>query len=191
MSCSIGNLSKLVCCRVRSYSNVTHYYNAILTILLLVCDEQHSTTYASDTWSALDNLKSWTESIASSAQCTRNLTVSALSLDNHTTEVEVVLSYEFTSLLYGHALLLAKFSELLSILLSLRVVLWINDSSLVDVVKTPLSCEILNIGRVTDEDDVCEIISQNFIGCFQCTLLFCFREHDALLVSFSASYDLL
>ena len=94
-------------------------------------------------------------------------------------------------LLNSHALLLTKFSELLSILLRLRVVLWINDSSLVDVVKTPLSSEILNIGRVTDEDDVCEIISQNFIGCFQCTLLFCFREHDALLVSFSASYDLL
>ena len=36
-----------------------------------------------------------------------------------------------------------------------------------------------------------QLISQNFIGCFQCTLLFCFREHDALLVSFSASYDLL
>ena len=136
-------------------------------------------------------MKSWTESIASSAQCTRNLTVSALSLDNHTTEVEVVLSYEFTSLLYGHALLLAKFGELLCILLSLRIVFRINNSSLVDVIKTPLCCKVLNVGRVTDEDDVCNVISQNFIGCFQCTLLFCFREHDALLISFSASYNLL
>src|SRR5574344_1425375 len=65
-----GNLCQLIGIWHWSYSYITYHQYAILAILLLLRDKQQTTTYASDTRGTLDNLKSWTQSVAGSTQCT-------------------------------------------------------------------------------------------------------------------------
>ena len=126
------------------------------------------------------------QSVAGGAQRTRDLTVGTLGLDNHAAEVERVL-HEFASLLDSHTLLLAKFGEELCVLLCLRVVQRVYDSSLVDVVKIPLCGESLQLVGVADEDEVSQLVSEDAVGSLQCALLCCFREHNALLVALCTS----
>ena len=65
-----SNLGKLVGIRHRSYGNVTNDENAILTILFLLRDKQHTATYACNAGSTLDNLQCGTQGVASSAERT-------------------------------------------------------------------------------------------------------------------------
>ena len=73
----------------------------------------------------------------------------------------------------------------------LRVVLRVDDGSLVNVLKPPLCSELMDIGGVSNEDQIGDVVSQYSVGCFKGTLLFCLGEHDALLVGFRTCNDLL
>ena len=62
---SIGNLCQLVGGRIRRDSNVAHHDDTVLTILLLVREDQHGTADAGYARRAFDDLQSRTERIAS------------------------------------------------------------------------------------------------------------------------------
>ena len=117
-----------------------------------------------------------------------NLSVCVAGLDDHASQIERVL-HELAGLLYCHALLLAELSEQCCILFALGVVLRVDECSLVDILQSPLLCQSVNLVWVSDEDKVCDVVSQNLVGGSQCALLCCFGEHDALLVAFSAFDD--
>ena len=176
-----SNLSELISIGHRGYSHVGNHEHTILTILFLLRDEQQSTAHASNTWLTLNNLQGRTQGVTSCRECTTDLTVSTLGLDDHTAQVQRVLN-QFTSLLNGHALRLADLCQFLCQFLALLVVLRINEGCLTDVGQSLLLGEGLNLCRITNQDDVCDIITKSLIGCTKGTLFFCFGEHDALLV---------
>jgi hypothetical protein len=73
----LGCLSRAYCylrelCSIRHRSNsyVAYDENTILTILLLLGDEEQTATYASDTRSALDDLQCRTQSVACGREST-------------------------------------------------------------------------------------------------------------------------
>ena len=164
--------------------------NTVLAILRLFGDEQHGTADAGNARSALDDLQSWAQCVTRCREGTRDLSVGTFSLDNHAAQVEWVL-HQLTSLLDGHALLLAQLGQQFGILLAAGVVQRVDDGSLVDVLKSILLGIGLDALGVTNEDDVGHVFSQYAVGSAQSALFFCLRKHDALLVGFRACYDLL
>ena len=104
--------------------------------------------------------------------------------------IQVVL-HQFASLLDSHAFALAEFGEQSGVFLALGIVRWIHNRSLVDILQAPLFGELVDVGRVADENDVCDVVSQYLVGCLKSAFLFSFRKHDALLVCFGARYNLL
>lgn len=97
--------------------------------------------------------------VAGCRECTGNLSVGIASLDDHASKIKVVLRYELTGLVDSHSLFLTQLSEELSILLSLWIVQRVDNSSLVDVLQSPLLSELVDIFGVADEDEVCEVIT--------------------------------
>ena len=190
LCCTYGNLCQLGSIGHGGHSHIAHHQDTILTILRFLSDEQHGTAHTADARSALDNLQCRTERIACGAQRTGDLSVSFLSLDNHTTEIERIL-HQLTSFLDGHALALAQFSEQGSILFTLGVVLRIDDGGLVDMCQPPLGCQLMNLLRVTYQDKMSYIVGEHHVGCSQRPFFGSFWKHDALLVTLSALDDLL
>ena len=188
--CAHSDLCQLVSIGHRCNGNVAHHDHAVLTILLLVGDEQHGTAHACDAGSTLDNLQCRAQGVARCAEGTADLSVGTFGLDDHASQVERVLN-ELAGLLNGHALLLAQLSQQGSILLTLRIVQRVDDGSLVEVCEPPLCSQFLYFLRITDEDDVCDVVSQYSVGGLKSALLCCFGEHDALLVALGACNNLL
>ncbi len=189
LACGVGDLCQLVSRRIRSYGYVAHYNDAVFAILLLVCEDEHGTAHAGNTRGALDNLQCRAQSVASGRQCTGNLSVSPLGLDNHTSQIERIL-HQFTSLLDGHALALAQFGEQSGILLALWIVERVDECGLVNMRETPLGSQIHYLLWVSDKDEVSEIVGKNLVGSTKCTLLGGFREHDALPVTLGTHANL-
>ena len=176
-----GNLRQLVGIGHRGNGNVTDNKNTVLTILFLLRDEQKTTRYTGDARSTLDNLKCGTQRVTSGGEGTRDLTVGTFGLDDHATQIERVL-HQLTSLLNRHALLLAKLGEQLGIFFTLRIVLRVDDGSLVNAVQSPFSSQSFDLLRITDQDDVGDVFCQYAVGSTKCTLLSSFWEYNALLV---------
>ena len=128
--------------------------------------------------------------VASGAEGAANLSIGSLGLDNHAAQVERIL-YKFASLLDSHAFLFAQLCQQSSIFLTLRVVQRVNDGSFVEVCEAPFGAQFLNFIGVTNEDNVCDVVSQYTVGGFKRALLSSFREHNALLITFCASNNLL
>ena len=154
-------------------------------------NEQHGAADAVDAGSALDDLQGGAQGLARGAEGTRDLAVGLSHLDNHAAQVEVVLRHQVAGLVDGHALLLAKLGQCGGIVLALGIVERVHDGGLVDVGQSPLVGQLLDVGGITNENNVRKVVGQGAVGSLQSTLLLCFGEHDALLVCFGARNDLL
>ena len=184
-----GNLTQLGSIGHRRYSHIADYKNTILTILFLFRNQQKTTADTGDTWRTLNNLQGRTQGIACRGECTADLSISTLCLDNHTTQIQRVL-HQLTSLLDGHTLALADLSQFLGKFLTPFVVLRVDEGCLVDVGQSLLLRQCIYLLRVTNKNNVCHILSQHSIGCTKRTFLFCFREYYALLVCLCTRNDL-
>ena len=117
------------------------------------------------------------------------MSVGTLGLDNHTTQVEWVL-HQFTGFLNGHTLLLAQLGQQLGILLALLAVQRVNQCSLVNVCQPALLSQCMHLVRITNQDEVGNVLCQHTVGGSQCALLLSFGEHNALLVTFGTRNNL-
>ena len=184
-----GNLRELCGIRHRCNSHVANHKYTILAKLGLLGNKQHATAHTRDARSALDNLKCRTQGLTCSREGSGNLSVGTFGLDNHATEVERVL-HQFAGLLDSHTLLLAQLGQLLGIFLTAVAILGVDECSLVDVGQATFLGKCMHFVRITDENQVCNVLSQHTVGCTKCALLFSFGEHDALLISLSTRNDL-
>lgn len=114
-----------------------------------------------------------------------------LGLDDHAPQIEVVLRHQLAGLFDGHALLLAQLSKLLGILLTAGIVLRIDNSSLVDILQSPLLGLLADVLRIADQDNVGQSVLQCTVSSLQRAFLLGLRQHDALLVGLGASNNLL
>ena len=190
LCCADGNLSKLVGIGHRCHSDITDHNHAVLTILRLLCDEQHRAADAGDTGGTLDNLQGGTQGFTRCRESTRYLSIGTFGLDDHATQVERIL-HQLAGFLDGHALLLAQFSQQLGIFLATRIVQRVDDGCLVDVLQSILLGISLDALGVTNENDVGQIVGQYSVGSAQGALFFGLRKHDTLLVGFRTCHDLL
>ena len=185
-----GNLCQLVSIGHRSYGNVANNQDTVLAILWSLSEHKHSSADTCDSWLSLDDLEGRAQCVACRRECTAYLSISVASLYYHTSEIERVL-HQLASLLNGHTLLLAKFSEQLSILFALLAVLWVYECCLVNVLQSETVSQSMYFLRISNQNKVSNVFSQHTVGCCQCTLLLCLWEHDALLVTLSTRDDLL
>ena len=152
------NLRELISIWHGGHSHIGHYEYTILTILLLLGNQQQTTTHAGDARLTLDNLQCWTQGVASGGKSSGNLTVSTLSLDNHTTQVQGILN-QFAGLLDGHTLILANLCQFLCQFLTLLIVLRVDESGLANVGESLLLGQSLYLCGITNQNDVGKVIA--------------------------------
>ena len=170
--------------------HIAYHEHTVFAIALLLRYEKHGSADARNAWGTLDNLQCRTQSLARCRERTADLSVGIAGLYDHAAKVERVL-HKLAGLFDGHSLPLAQLSKQLCILLALGIVVGIDDCSLANMGQSPLFSQAGNLFRIAYKDDVGHLVGQNPVGSPQCTLLGSFGEHDALLSSFSACYDLL
>ena len=170
--------------------HIAYHEHTVFAIVLLLRYEKHGSADARNAWGTLDNLQCRTQCLARCRERTADLSVGIACLYDHAAKVERVL-HKLAGLLDGHSFPLAQLSKQLCILLALGIVVGIDDCSLVKMGQSPLFSQAGNLFRIAYKDDVGHLVGQNPVGSPQCTLLGSFGEHDALLSSFSACYDLL
>ena len=188
-----GDLTELLCIRVRSNRTVGKHEDTLLAISLCsLVFENHDECArdARDARSCLDDLKCRTKHVASSVASTCHLTVSLSALDDERTEVERILD-EFCCFLWCHALLLTELEEEVGILLCVRVVFRLNDCSLVDILETIFGNESIDFRLCADEHDICDTITEDAVCCLDCTRFCAFCKDNALLVGLSLSNELI
>ena len=196
MSCigrANGNLTELLGIWVRSNGTIGKHKDTLLAISLgCFVFENHDecARYARDAWGCLDDLESRTEHIASSVASASYLSVGLATLDDECAEVERVF-YKLCSLLGSHALLFAQLEEEVGILLCVRVVLWLNDGSLIDILQAIFCYESIDFSLGTNEDDVCNTITQDAVCCLNCTRFSAFCKDDTLLIGLCLSNELI
>ena len=91
-----------------------------------------SARHGSDARGSLDNLESGTKHVAGRVGSTGHLTIGFAGFNEKASEVKRILC-GLGSIFHAYALSLAKFVEQLYIFLNLFGLVWVNDTSLVDV----------------------------------------------------------